>query len=84
MDRPDIGEGVVVVLRRPKSPFEKASFRLSGLDPRARYEVSDLDGGPALHAGGAELMDPGLHVAIDRQPGSVVRLYRRLTEGAAT
>ncbi len=76
--RADLDAGVVVALRRPNSPFTTADFRLSGLDPHARYEVRDLDGGPVEQTSGAALMDPGLRVAIDRLPGSAVRIYHRL------
>jgi alpha-galactosidase len=78
MHRDDLGEGVVVALRRPQSPFTAADFRLSGLDPAARYEVRDLDGGPTIQADGATLMENGLHVTMDQRPSSVVRIYRRL------
>lgn len=78
LHRDDLDEGLVVVLRRSQSPFATADFRLSGLDPAARYEVCDLDGGPSLQADGARLMNTGLHVTIDQRPSSVVRIYRRL------
>ena len=34
LDRPDLGEGLVVALRRPESPYESARFPLRGLEPR--------------------------------------------------
>ena len=61
-----------------KSAVAAADFRLSGLDPSARYEVRDLEGGPAMQADGATLMEKGLHVIIDQRPGSVVRIYHRM------
>lgn len=77
MDRPDLGEGVVVVLRRPKSPFTTAELCLSGLTPAGRYVVEDLDGGPEQKATGRRLMGKGLRVVIKERPGSVVKIYRR-------
>jgi alpha-galactosidase len=78
MHRYDLDEGVVVALRRPRSDFTTADFRLSGLDPTARYEVRDLDGGPSEQADGATLMNAGLRVTINSRPDSIVRIYRRL------
>jgi alpha-galactosidase len=78
MHRADLDEGLVMALRRPRSAFTTADFILSGLDPSARYEVRDLDGGPAIQADGATLMESGLHVIIDQRPGTAVRIYRRL------
>ncbi|MFC1462207.1 alpha-galactosidase [Verrucomicrobiota bacterium] len=77
MDRPDLGEGVVVVLRRPKSPFERASFCLQGLDG-AQYEVTDLDSGVKRKISGSSLAAEGLPVEIGERPGSVVVVYIRL------
>ena len=42
-DRPETGEGVVQAFRRPDSNFEAGRFKLRGLDPVARYVVTDLD-----------------------------------------
>ena len=40
--RPDLGEGLVQVFRRPKCSDTSARFRLRGLKPEARYAVTDL------------------------------------------
>ena len=77
-DRPDTGEGMVQAFRREKCIFEAGRLKLSGLVPDARYEVVDLDGGPAQQATGQELMDKGLLITIADQPGAVVLSYRRL------
>jgi alpha-galactosidase len=77
-DRPDTGEGMVQAFRREKCIFEAGRLKLSGLVPDARYEVVDLDGGPARQATGQELMEKGLLITIADQPGAVVLSYRRL------
>ena len=43
-DRPSHGDGMILVFRREKSPYETAEFALSAIDPGAQYEISDLDG----------------------------------------
>jgi hypothetical protein len=40
--RPDLGEGLVQAFRRPKCPAGTAQFRFRGLNPEARYCVTDL------------------------------------------
>ncbi|MEI8122148.1 MAG: alpha-galactosidase [bacterium] len=78
MDRPDLGEGVVVALRRPKSPFEKAVFLLQGLTD-ADYELTDLDSGAVRKVSGKNLKTKGVTVTMKKLPDSVVLTYRKLT-----
>ena len=42
-DRPEAGKGMVQAFRRTESVYETARFRLLGLDPGARYALTDLD-----------------------------------------
>lgn len=76
-DRPDLGEGVVQAFRRDDSPYETARFRLGGLQPDARYVLTDLDSGAASEALGRDLMEKGLTVSMTDQPGSVIITYKR-------
>ena len=68
---------MVQAFRRPQSAHEVARFKLRGLDPQARYALTDLDTGEAQTLAGRELMDNGLPVSITGQPGSAVITYRR-------
>lgn len=78
-DRPEAGEGIVQVFRREDSVYESARFALYGLDPKARYRVSDLEERLATQAfSGQELMTPGLRVRLEERPGAAVWLYTRL------
>jgi len=42
-DRPDLGQGYVMVFRRSKSPFLSARLALHGLDPGADYVLTNAD-----------------------------------------
>jgi len=78
LDLPESGEGLVVVLKRPLSRFTEAAFPLRALDPRASYEVTNLDGGARRVSGGAELGAGGLVVRLAAQPASALIRYRRV------
>jgi len=76
-DRPEHGDGLVQVFRRPDSPFEVARFRLHGLDPSSQYEVANPDVPGIKQMTGQELMEKGLLVEIRDRPGSAVLRYER-------
>ena len=42
-DRPDLGEGMVQIFRRGKSPDESGKFQLHGLQPEAVYKLTNPD-----------------------------------------
>ena len=71
------GDGVVMAFRRGESPYEIARFRLNGLDPDARYALTDLDTQQTIEATGRELADKGLRVTIREKPASAVITYQR-------
>jgi alpha-galactosidase len=77
LDRPDLGTGLVVALRRPDSPYGAAQFRLHDLVANAGYLVKNLDTGEQFRQSGAALLQDGLPVTIRKQPGSVLLTYQR-------
>ena len=77
LDRPERGDGAVVVLRRPESPYESARFPLRGLEEGATYAVKDLDAGGVRRLSGRELAGTGLPVGISSRPGSALLTYSR-------
>ena len=77
LDRPESGDGLLVVLRRPSSPYEFARLPLEALDRAATYEVTNLDGGPPAVLTGAELAGKGLPLTLKRKPDTVLMRYRR-------
>jgi len=76
-DLPEKGEGLVQAFRREHSVYEAARFRLAGLDPEARYAVTDLDSGGQQTFAGRELLEVGLPVSIRDRPGDAVLMYSR-------
>jgi alpha-galactosidase len=78
LDRPDLGRGMVVVLRRPESPYESARFPLSGLDAHASYRVSNLDTQEQDLWTGGQLLGQGLDVILKKRSGSACLVYERL------
>jgi alpha-galactosidase len=78
-DRPDQGEGVVQAFRRDNSFYESARFKLRGLEPNARYAVTNLDT-PAVRQEftGSELLERGLVVEIAAQPAAAIITYHKV------
>lgn len=77
-DLPEDGRGMVQAFRRDRSVYESARFKLAGLDPEARYAVSNLDSGDTRTVSGRELIEVGLPVAIADLPGDAILVYTRL------
>jgi len=73
--RPDQGKGMVQVFRRAESPYETARFCLGGLDPEARYRLTDLDTATTTEAAGADLMGKGLPVTLPKRTTSAILTY---------
>lgn len=76
-DLPERRTGMVQAFRREQCPYDGARFKLSGLDPDARYAVARLDSGETKTLPGRELLDPGLFLTIPKQPGDVVVTYKK-------
>ncbi len=77
LNRPDLGTGLLVLLRRPESPYETARLPLKGLQAETFYQVHDLDSGRAEEHSGSELLAEGLQVRVAGKPGSTLLFYRR-------
>ena len=77
--RPEQDDGLVQVFRRPASPYESATFALSGLDADAVYEMKDYDEPALVRRRGAELL-AGLRVEMPERPQSRTIRYRKTSE----
>jgi len=78
-DAPETGEGMVQAFRRVDSSYLVSQYRLRSLIPGAKYETFYIDK-PEVKTimTGQELMEKGLKVAIDEQPGAVIILYKKV------
>ena len=74
---PERGEGMVQAFRRAESIYEQVRPRLSGLEPDARYVLTNLDSGETTEMTGRELWDKGFSLSISDQPGSAVITYKK-------
>ena len=77
-NRPETGEGMIQAFRRDKCEDATRTFRLNGLDPTARYEVTNFDVVGSTKVLGRDLMEKGLSMAIQDKPGSAVIAYNRI------
>ena len=69
---------MIQAFRRQQSPCESMRFQLQGLDPAARYAVTDLDAAGRTELTGRELMEEGLPVSLKKQPDSALVVYKRV------
>lgn len=77
-DRPDLGAGMVQAFRRSGSPYESARFKLQGLDPKAKYRITNFDARGSSTVTGRELVEKGLLVNLATRPSAALIVYRRL------
>jgi alpha-galactosidase len=77
-NRPEQGDGLLQAFRRNKCGEPSKKFHLSHLDPNAKYEIANLDVDGSTTISGKELMDSGLVVTINNQPGAALIIYKRV------
>ncbi len=77
-DRPEAGEGMVQVFRRPGNDIFGRNIKLQGLKPEASYTLKDMDREDSWTASGKELMEKGIHLVIEQQPAAVIITYKAL------
>jgi alpha-galactosidase len=77
-NRPETGRGLVQAFRRSNSEATSAQLELHGLEPDARYEISNIDAPGVQTLSGRELMQQGVKVSLPEKPGAAVLTYRRL------
>jgi alpha-galactosidase len=75
LNLPESDEGLLVILKRPQSPFTNAVFKLRGLDPGAEYVFRHLDGTAIGAATGQAAMEGGLELELLEQPDSALVLF---------
>ena len=80
MHRADLGEGLLMLLRRPESSYSAATVRLQGLKPAARYRVECADCGDLGVYSGRQLLDNGVAVRMSGTPDSRLVFYREVRQ----
>ncbi len=73
----DSGEGVIHAFRRKTCPESAITVKLRGLDPQARYTLTDMDGGQPRTLAGRELLDSGLKLDAERPQTALLFTYQR-------
>jgi alpha-galactosidase len=76
-NRPDMGEGMVQMFRRPESADEAMRVKLRGLERDAAYTLTNLDTAGTTEMTGRQLMNDGLTITIKERPGSAMITYKR-------
>lgn len=74
---PDKDAGMIQAFRRKDSVYSTAELKPKSLTPDATYEVTELGKGKIAEMTGEALMESGLGVTIDAQPGVAVIEYAR-------
>jgi alpha-galactosidase len=75
--RPDLDAGVVQAFRRADCPTDAVTLHLHGLDPHARYLVTDLDNPTPQEFTGEALMTDGLPLTTAARPAGLLLRYER-------
>lgn len=77
-DRPETGDGIIEVFRRPEVEKDSARLTLGGLDSAQQYSLTNINGGNPVVMSGQELMTNGFPLTIAERPGVAVFIYQRV------
>lgn len=77
-NRPSGPDGAVQLFRRDLCSEASITVHLHGLDPQARYALTNADIQGTDVVPGSSLMDKGLTVTLKERPASALIIYRRL------
>jgi hypothetical protein len=77
---PEKNEGVIRAYRRETSLYETIRVKLHDLDPAAVYSLMNLDVPGSTEISGRELMEKGLSITIENQPGTAVIVYKKVAK----
>ncbi|MBO7679541.1 MAG: hypothetical protein J6S75_07725, partial [Thermoguttaceae bacterium] len=74
---PEEKEGMLLALRREKSPVQAMTFDLATIDPDADWIFTDDDSGESRTVSGKSLRTDGFRVEIPNPRGSRLIFYKR-------
>ena len=76
-DAPEKGQGLVQSFRRDACETAVMTFKLHGLEPRANYTLTNIDGTPAAKMTGRQLINDGLPITLEKRPDVAVIRYQK-------
>lgn len=74
--RPDLDEGMIIILRRPESPYRTVEVTLHGLEAEATYDLTSDRTGETRAVRGSELMGT-FELTLKEKRSSDLIVYRR-------
>jgi alpha-galactosidase len=77
---PEKSEGVIRAYRRETSFYESIRVKLQDVDPTAVYSLTNLDVPGSTEISGLELMEKGLLISLENQPGTAVIVYKKVAK----
>ena len=77
-DWPEKGRGVVQAFRRAQNNNALQIYRLSGLNPKAQYKITNFDVEGSIQMSGKVLMEEGLKIELKNKHEAAVILYERI------
>lgn len=75
-DSPENKGGFIQAFRREDNDQASMQFKLQGLDPKATYNVTNLDKCTTDKLSGQSLLDDGIKIELADKPGSALIIYR--------
>ena len=76
-NRPETGTGMVQAFRHMQSPYESVRVKLQGLEKDALYTIVNLDMSGSTEMTGQQLMENGLVIVLNEQPGAALINYKK-------
>jgi alpha-galactosidase len=72
------GQGVVQAFRRGQNNESVKTYRLSGLNPKAQYKITNFDVEGTVQMSGKKLMEDGLRIELKNKSQAAVITYEKV------
>ena len=79
LNRPDMGDGIIVAFRRVNNSDNSLTVKLRGVDAKASYALIDDDSQIKITVSGEELIK-GYKLTLNDKPGSLLITYKKDTQ----
>jgi len=77
LNRPNIGDGIIMAFRRKNCDQSSLQIRLKGMDPAGNYRITDEDQHGSVIRSGRELMEEGYTINLNDKPGTKLITYKQ-------